>query len=113
MLEVATEMTQLKGVAESELLSFLAPFLESKFEKTEIVKISDASNLLKHKDSGLDNLINLQRINDINGINNFFRIANAKLDKGGSFTGCVETLEQRKTRLFKKFPRGINTAYYS
>ena len=113
MLNVATEMTQLTGMAENKLLGFLAPFLENKYEKTEIVKISDASNLLKHQDDSLDNIINLQRINDINGINSFFRIANTKLHRGASFTGCVETLEQRKTRLFKKFPKGINTAYYS
>lgn len=113
MLNVAAEMTQFTGITENKLLGFLAPFLENKYERTEIVKISDASNLLKHKDDSLDNLINLQRINDINGINAFFRIANTKLHKGASFNGCVETLEQRKTRLFKKFPKGLNFAYYS
>jgi len=113
MLKVATGMTQLNGISESELLSFLAPFLENEFEKTRIIKIADVGNLKKLGNGGLVNLINLQRINDIKGINTFFRVANSKLEQGGSFIGCVETLEQRKTRLFKKFPRGINTAYYA
>lgn len=113
MLHVATEMTQLTGIAGNRLLGYLAPFLESKHERTEIFKISESVNLLKLKNDSLDNLVNLQRVNDIKGINNYFRIANSKLHNGGSFTGCVETLEQRKLRLFKKFPAGINMLYYS
>lgn len=113
MLHVATEMTQLTGISGSRLLGYLAPYLESKHERTEIFKISESANLLKHKDDSLDNLINLQRVNDIKGINKYFRTVNSKLHKGGSFTGCVETLEQRKLRLFKKFPAGINLLYYT
>lgn len=113
MIEVATEMSRLSGLAKSELLEFLAPVLESPNTRTEIGKINDAANLLKHDDDSLDNFINLQRINDIKGINCFFKEVNSKLTDGASFVGCVETLEQRKNRLFKKFPKVINLGYYS
>src|SRR5690554_2109621 len=112
MIDVATEMAQLTGIAGNNLLRFLAPHLERKDERTEILKVSDSTNLLKHKDNSIDNIINLQRVNNVKGINNYFRVVNAKLHPNGSFTGCVETLEQRKSRLFKKYPAGINTIYY-
>lgn len=112
MIHVATEMAQLTGIAGNNLLRFLAPHLERKDERTEILKVSDSTNLLKHKDNSIDNIINLQRVNNVKGINNYFRVVNAKLHPNGSFTGCVETLEQRKSRLFKKYPAGINTIYY-
>lgn len=113
MLHVATEMTQLKGVAGNKLLAFISPYLGDRYAQTEILKISDSTNLLKYADGYLDNLINLQRINDIKGINKYFRLANAKLRQDGIITGNVETLEQRKIRIFNKFPKGINQLYYS
>lgn len=106
-------MSRLSGIAKSELLAFLAPLLEQKNARNEIVRIVDADNLIKHEDHSLDCLINLHRINDIKGINNFFKSVNAKLKDEASFVGCVETLEQRKNRLFKKFPKGINAMYYT
>ncbi len=112
MLHVATEMTQLKGVSGNKLLAFIAPFLSDRQAKTEILKITDSTNLLKYADGYLDNLINFQRVNDIKGINTYFKLANSKLSPNGSFTGCVETLEQRKVRIFNKFPKGLNHLYY-
>lgn len=59
-----------------------------------------------------DVLVNLQRINDIEGINLFFRTVNRKLKRGGRFVGCLETLENRKERIFKKYPPVLNKLYY-
>lgn len=58
-------------------------------------------------------IINLHRINDVKGINHFFKEINGKLKRGGRFIGCMETLENRKDRLFRKYPPGINAAYYA
>jgi lipopolysaccharide/colanic/teichoic acid biosynthesis glycosyltransferase len=113
MLDIAVQMSNLPGVHGGELLHFLAPNLEGKNQKNEVLKIVDSNNLLKYKSDSIDNLVNLKRVNDIRGINTFFRLANEKLKDGGVFTGCVETLEQRKTRLFNKYPKGINLFYYS
>jgi lipopolysaccharide/colanic/teichoic acid biosynthesis glycosyltransferase len=58
-------------------------------------------------------IINLQRVNDIKGINTFFRKINANLTQGGRFAGCMETLENRKDRLLRKYPPVINRCYYA
>lgn len=56
--------------------------------------------------------MNLHRVNDIKGINKLFCAVNEKLRRGGRFIGCMETLENRRERLFQKFPLGVNAAYY-
>lgn len=58
-------------------------------------------------------VINWHRVNDIKGINTFFKKVNSRLKRGGRFIGCMETLENRKERLLKKYPPIINHAYYA
>src|SRR5690606_34283632 len=58
-------------------------------------------------------VVNLQRVNGIEGINLFFRPVNRKLKRGGRFVGCLETLDGRKGRLFSKYPPVLNVAYYA
>ena len=65
------------------------------------------------QDGSLSSYTNLHRVNDIHGINNFFKTVNAKLKDDAPFIGCVETLEQRRDRLFRKFPSVVNVFYYS
>lgn len=112
MPEVLAAEKSLKGVVESELLQFISPLLEDTTKVNEITKVSDRFNILKYADASLDAFLNLHRVNDIQGINRFFRSVNAKLKHDGVFIGCLETLEQRRTRLFKKFPPVLNAGYY-
>lgn len=112
MLHLAAETSQRKGIVGNKLLLFIAPFLQNTQENTEVLKTTDSSNLDKYADVSLHNIVNIQRVNDVMGINSYFRLVNQKLQDEGLFTGCVETLEQRKVRIFNKFPRGISAAYY-
>ena len=57
-------------------------------------------------------IINLHRINDIKDLDSFLEGVNYKLECNGYFFCCAETKDQRKDRLFKKFPPGINYLYY-
>lgn len=67
-----------------------------------------------HDESGYyKNIINLRRINDIRRINKFFEATNEHLPMGGRFVGCVETKAMRKARILKKYPAGLNWAYYT
>lgn len=59
------------------------------------------------------NLVNLKRINDIRYINKFFETVNEKIPEKGVFVGCAETKNQRKKRILKKYPPGINMAVYA
>lgn len=112
MLHVAAETSQRKGIIGNKPLEFIAPFLQNTQSKTEVLKTADLSSLNQYADTSLGNVVNVQRVNDIKGINSYFRLVNQKLQEDGTFTGCVETLEQRKVRIFNKFPKGISLVYY-
>ena len=108
-----SDVAKLQGVITGDLLKFISPDPEKATGQNEIVKVTDAFNLHRHRNGSLDQFANLHRANDIRDLNGFFREVNAKLKPGGTFLGTSETLEQRKARIFKKFPRGINVAYYA
>jgi lipopolysaccharide/colanic/teichoic acid biosynthesis glycosyltransferase len=73
------------------------------------ITVFNISNLPEEK---YDYMINLHRINDIKKLDEFICTVNKKLGTGGSFLCCVETKDQRKTRLLKKYPPVLNYIYY-
>lgn len=58
-------------------------------------------------------IINLHRLNDIKKLDDFIDAVNEKLGPEGYFFCCVETKDQRKKRILKKFPPVLNYLYYS
>ncbi|MBD3393377.1 MAG: hypothetical protein GF418_14720 [Chitinivibrionales bacterium] len=52
---------------------------------------------------GAPGMVNLQRLNEVRGINRYFQVVNERLRPGGVLVGCVETLEQRMYRLVRTF----------
>jgi lipopolysaccharide/colanic/teichoic acid biosynthesis glycosyltransferase len=60
-----------------------------------------------------DYIINLHRINDIRKLDDFLNAVNSKLELKGYFFCCVETKDQRKTRILNKFPPVLNYIFYS
>lgn len=83
-----------------------------------LLKTSDAFNVnnfpdcRKSPDGGYDLMVNLKSINDTRLINALFTSINEKLKANGTFIGCVETYQLRKTRILKKYPPGLNYIYY-
>jgi lipopolysaccharide/colanic/teichoic acid biosynthesis glycosyltransferase len=59
-----------------------------------------------------DYIINLHKINDIKKLDEFLNAVNIKLEMKGYFFCCVETKDQRKHRLLKKYPPVLNYIYY-
>jgi lipopolysaccharide/colanic/teichoic acid biosynthesis glycosyltransferase len=57
-------------------------------------------------------IINLHKINDILRLDDFLKALNDKLALNGYFLCCVETKEQRKLMILKKYPPVINYIYY-
>lgn len=94
-----------------EWLSFIAPFVGGA-RPYPILNTRWAEDV-KNLDEELPAMVNLHRINDIKGINTFFRTVNARLRNGGRFVGCMETLENRKERLYRKYPPVVNRLYYA
>jgi len=58
-------------------------------------------------------LINIKRMNDIRFVNKFLESVNAKLPREGTFIGCLETKNQRKRRVLKKYPPVLNIIFYT
>lgn len=63
--------------------------------------------------SNYEYIINLHKINDIRDLDAFLESVNRKLELRGYFFCCVETKDQRKQRLLKKFPPLLNYIYYT
>ena len=64
-----------------------------------------------HRDK-YDYIINLHKINDIKKLDDFMDAVNGKLEMKGYFFCTVETKDQRKDRILKKFPPLLNYIYY-
>ena len=81
--------------------------------RTAVLSTTSVFNVANLPDEKYDYIINLHRINDIIKLNDFLDAVNSKLDYKGYFLCTVETKDQRKERILKKFPPVINYIYYS
>ena len=81
-------------------------------DRTAVLSTTTIFNILGLIHDSYDYIINLHRINDIKKINDFLEAVNSKLEPGGYFFCCVETKDQRKERLLKKYPPVFNRIYY-
>ncbi|MBN2611102.1 MAG: sugar transferase [Bacteroidales bacterium] len=80
---------------------------------TLILNTSSDFNIHTQLAPKFDCIINIRKTNDIRRINKFFEAANEKLPDGGLYIGLVETKDERKKRLLKKYPPVINYIFYS
>ena len=81
--------------------------------RTSVLSTTTIFNISNLPGEKYDYIINLRRINDIIKLNDFLDEVNSKLENEGNFMCCVETKDQRKARLLKKFPPVINYIFYS
>jgi lipopolysaccharide/colanic/teichoic acid biosynthesis glycosyltransferase len=96
-----------------DIYNFMCRFLDGKCKNTLLVSTSSRFNIELQPDCHYRAVVNMKRINDIRYINKFFESVNRKLPIGGVFIGCAETKDQRKIRILRKFPQGINWAFYA
>lgn len=94
-----------------KVYQYISQFLTIEENNLEVVKTTTIFNILKIK-HGKRGVVNLNKINDIKKMNEFFKAVNDKLEVGGFFIGCVETKVERRKRLFKKYPIGLAQIYY-
>ena len=90
---------------------YISQFLKIEENNLEVVKTTNLFNIVKIS-SKKTGIVNLNKINDINKMNDFFKAVNEKLIDDGIFIGCVETKVERRKRLFKKYPIGFAQIYY-
>ncbi len=110
-----SEMQLKKDIVEEcgeEAYDFIIRNIELLDPKNLVVSTTTRFNIRYQPDNYLTGIVNLKKINDIRYINKFFETVNAKLPSKGVFIGCAETKDQRKKRILRKFPPGINWVYY-
>jgi lipopolysaccharide/colanic/teichoic acid biosynthesis glycosyltransferase len=95
-----------------EAVEFISKNADIQSEKTYVLKTLDAFNIKAIDNENCATIVNLQKINDIRGINDFFKATNTKLPEDGVFIGCVETNLQRQKRILKKYPFIIARIYF-
>lgn len=112
--------TSLSIIRESKLFSkinknvleFISNYVDLHDKKSLFLETSSHFNIEMLSFSNFNSIVNFRRLNDIRFINKFFEAVNKKLTKGGIIIGVVETKDQRKKRILKKFPPIINYIYY-
>lgn len=82
-------------------------------ERTAVLSTTTVFNISSLHENKYRYIINLHRINDIKKLDDFIDAVNHKLDEKGYFFCCVETKDQRKKRILRKFPPVLNYIYYT
>jgi lipopolysaccharide/colanic/teichoic acid biosynthesis glycosyltransferase len=82
-------------------------------ERTAVLSTTTTFNISSLPEEKYTYIINLHRFNDIKGLDDFIDAVNQKLEFKGYFFCCVETKDQRKARLLKKFPPVLNYIFYT
>ncbi len=90
---------------------YISQYVDVSASDVDVVKTTTLFNIKKLNHTK-KSIVNLNKINDIKRMNEFFKACNEKIKSGGIFVGCVETNVQRRKRLFKKYPIIIAQIYF-
>jgi lipopolysaccharide/colanic/teichoic acid biosynthesis glycosyltransferase len=98
---------------DQDTLDFIKKYFSTRKVDTLITSTTTVFNIYNQPRAKYKVIINLKRINDFQYINKFFEAVNSKLNLDGIYIDWVETYSQRKKRILKKFPVGINYIIYT
>ncbi|GAB4255269.1 MAG: hypothetical protein Kow0079_12040 [Vicingaceae bacterium] len=84
-------------------LAYISKYVDVDCDDVLLVKTNEQFNI-ENTFATKKAIVNLHKINDIRSINEFFKVVNSKLNNDGIFIGCVETKDERRKRLFRKYP---------
>jgi lipopolysaccharide/colanic/teichoic acid biosynthesis glycosyltransferase len=82
-------------------------------DRTAVLSTTTIFNILSLPEDKYTYIINLRKINDIKNLDEFIDAVNKKLEHNGYFFCCVETKDQRKKRVLRKFPPVLNYIFYT
>jgi lipopolysaccharide/colanic/teichoic acid biosynthesis glycosyltransferase len=82
-------------------------------ERTAVLSTTTLFNISGLPEEKYTYIINLHKINDIKKLDEFIDAVNEKLEEKGYFFCCVETKDQRKKRILKKYLPVFNYIYYT
>ncbi len=101
-----------RGSYGDELYHFLMSKGDLHANDTVVLSTSRAFNIAIQPLIHYRMIVNLHKMNDVRRLCRFFAGANKKLSQGGLLICCLETAAQRRRRILRKFPPGLNHLYY-
>lgn len=96
----------------SDAADFISLNVDISSSDTHILKTNLLFPVEAIEDGSIDSIVNLNKINDIRGINDFFKAVNSKLPLDGKFIGCFEGQAQRRRRILKKYTFLLAQIYF-
>jgi lipopolysaccharide/colanic/teichoic acid biosynthesis glycosyltransferase len=96
---------------EEPVLEYIIKFINPFQNQTRILDTSTIFNIESINDP-IENFINLRKLNYITNLNSLFFSINEKLYMSGYYIGCVELYQQRKERIYSRFPLPISFVVY-
>ena len=99
------------GGMENNVYRFVRSHVDLSNSNTVILR-TRSIDTISHLAKDLSAIVNIKKLNDIRRVNKFFEEVNVHLAQDALYVGAVEVSEQRKARIFKKFPGGIALFIY-
>jgi len=94
-------------------LKFLKERIDLKSGNTLVYIKNDPENLEMTPNYNYSTIVQLERWNNMRGVNKKLSIINEKLPDNGLFVCCFESKSTRKKRILNKYPKGLNYIFYS
>lgn len=94
------------------VLKFFHKHLDLKSGNTKVYVKTELENLQMYPNYQFSTIIQLERLNNMQGINKRLNIINEKLPDDGIFVCCFESKSTRKKRILHSFPWGLNYLVY-
>lgn len=98
-----------------EVFEFLKQYVDlGRFDimSSSFMFASDIENIEIMEDNSLGFFFDFEKVNNFRFVNQLFISLNRKMKHGGVLVGCFESLDQRKARIFAKFPRRFAQMFY-
>lgn len=83
------------------------------WKNTFVLSTTSIFNVLNLKINQYSTIVNLKKVNDIRGINEFFIAVHDRLPYQGLYVGCFRTKSSYKRDFLRRYPVGLNYVLYS
>ena len=94
------------------VLSFLEKNIDLRSGNTKVFVETTPDNLMMYPKYQYSTIVQLERLNNMRGVNRKFSIINEKLPDDGIFVCCFESKSTRKKNILTKYPFLINYIVY-
>lgn len=110
--EVAENMRNIATITSPDVQAYICSRVDVASSNTLFLSTTNLFNYTALPAYRYDVIVNLERLNNIRGINKMFAAANAKLPDDGRVVFLFESRSTRKQRLLNKWPMGLGWVFY-